>query len=357
MSTLFNPEKPDQKVILSIDGGGMRGIIPLCILIEMESRTGRPAYELFDMVAGTSTGAIIAAGLALKLSATEILEIYLTELPEAFGVGGLRRWLRYLFTGLRYFYPLEPFFDVLSPFAGDKQIKDVEDLIILLTTKDVRTGNTYYIVNEGPGAAAFGDWPLMGAVAASSAAPIYFPPILGNFIDGGVGVFGNPCLTAAIEAMDYIGPEGGFVDGEVILVAMGTGYPPEDEADNAAGGFWLGRWVPYIIGEGINDSAFQQVTITRKLYGQRLDFRRYNPYLTTESVTELGVDVAGRDPRTLSLDSTSAEELELLQAIGTAYAKHLDFAQADVMPWETTGGHPLPRLDASADWSRLPIPQ
>ena len=49
--------------ILAIDGGGIRGLIPALVLAEIEQRTGRPISSLFDLVAGTSTGAIIACGL------------------------------------------------------------------------------------------------------------------------------------------------------------------------------------------------------------------------------------------------------------------------------------------------------
>ena len=66
---LFNPYQKD--VILSIDGGGMRGIIALAILCWLEEQTGRPAYELFKLVGGTSTGALICAGLAVGMSAAK----------------------------------------------------------------------------------------------------------------------------------------------------------------------------------------------------------------------------------------------------------------------------------------------
>jgi uncharacterized protein len=84
MKLNFNPE--GKKVLLSMDGGGMRGLISLGILAELEVMTGKPAYELFDMVGGTSTGAIIATGLGLRMTAEEILcEVYKKRLPKAFG--------------------------------------------------------------------------------------------------------------------------------------------------------------------------------------------------------------------------------------------------------------------------------
>ena len=77
----INPQA--KKLILSIDGGGMRGMIAVAMLAELETLTGKSCSQLFDMVAGTSTGAIIAAGIGLGYTAQELLEeVYRTRLPE-----------------------------------------------------------------------------------------------------------------------------------------------------------------------------------------------------------------------------------------------------------------------------------
>ena len=75
------------RTILSIDGGGVRGIIPLACLVRLESRLGRPCREIFDMAAGTSTGAVIAAGIALGVSARGLLALYRELATEAFQIG------------------------------------------------------------------------------------------------------------------------------------------------------------------------------------------------------------------------------------------------------------------------------
>lgn len=348
---------PNKKVILSVDGGGMRGLISVAMLAHLEEKTGLKAYELFDMVAGTSIGAFVAAGLALKMSANEMIDVIFTKgLPAAFGSTGFWSWVRFLMTGLRYRYDLEPFFASFGDLIRGKRVKDVEHIIVLMTTKDVRTGNTYFVVNRGPGAAAFEEWPLSGAVGASAVAPIYFPPVLGNFVDGGVGINGNPCLAAAIEALEYIGADEGFEENKVILVSLGTGYPPQDRAEGAAGRFWLLPWVGYILNELLNDGSLQQTFSTRAIYGNKLDFRRYDPYLTRESVKDvLGVDPGMLDPAKLSLDTTGDEQRRLMEQIGRAYAAKLDWAKPGVMPWDTEGGHPLPKINAQADWTKWPL--
>lgn len=350
----FNPGK--KKVILTIDGGGMRGTIPVAMLAELEAMTGRKIQDLVDMVAGTSTGAIITAGIALGMSAQEMLDvIYKDRLPKAFREEGITQWIRYLFNGLRYIYPLEPFREALQPLSRGWKVKDVAHPIILMTSKDVRNGDTYYIVNKGPGAAAFGDWPLAGAVAASGAAPIYFPPVSDNLIDGGVGINGNPCLAAAIEAMEYIGAPEGMVDGNVILISLGTGYVPNQYPDGAARRFWLKSWVEYVIFEAIDDSALEQATSTRAIYRDRLDFRRYNPALTREMISDkLQVPIdSAIDPKKLSLDSRKPAEIALMEQIGRAYARAIDWNRPEVMPWDTVGGHAKPALTKfPVDWSK-----
>jgi patatin-like phospholipase/acyl hydrolase len=110
-----------------------------------------------------------------------------------------------LLRGLHSLYDWKPFVDALGVFAAGKKISDFDNPIVFMTTRDVRTANTYFIVSKGRGAGKFADWPVIGAVAASGDAPIFFPPVLRNLVDGGVGVNGNPCLAATIEALEYIG--------------------------------------------------------------------------------------------------------------------------------------------------------
>jgi predicted acylesterase/phospholipase RssA len=351
----FNPGG-FKKVLLSIDGGGMRGIIPLAMLAELEAQLGRPIYEMVDMVGGTSTGAVIAAGIGLGMSAQTLLDqVYKDRLPAAFPPRNVLFWLRYLAGGLRHLYDIEPFRRALAPLAMGKTIGDLGQPIVLLTVKDLRTSNTYFVVSRGPGAPAFADWPVVGAVAASGAAPIFFPPILGNLIDGGTGVYGNPCLAVAVEAMEYIGVEAGFVDEEVVHLSLGTGYQPNDMADGAGARLKLFDWLAYVILEGLDEASIQQVLATRAIYGERTDFRRYNPLLTRASITNtLDIHVPPDvDPIRLGLDSTRPAEIALMEAVGRAYARLIDWREPALMPWDTPGGHPMPRI-APVDWRGTP---
>jgi hypothetical protein len=375
----FNPNG-DKKVILSLDGGGMRGAISIAMLAELEDQAGEPCNQWFDMVAGTSTGAIIAVGLAVGLSANELLrQVYKDLLPRAFrespvdqtilSAANILRWLgiklapgeldlitRIVSNDFRYAFSLKRFFELLSPLVGDKKVGELVDPnlpILFATTKDVHRGETIFITSAGKGLEAVKDWPLSGVVAASGAAPVFFPPVLKRLVDGGVGVYSNPCLAASIEAMEYIPA---FKDAKVMHISLGTGYIqtrlPLETAEN--NNFF--EWMKYVIVKGLDDAALQQVFSTRAIYGAkpaangaglqpgRIDFRRYNPWLKAQPITDkLGIPIpAGLDPANLSLASYDDNDIALMEQIGRKYARQIDWAKPNAMPWDTVGGHPLP---------------
>ncbi|MCY4017984.1 MAG: patatin-like phospholipase family protein [Chloroflexi bacterium] len=346
---LFNPYRKD--LILSIDGGGMRGIVALAILCWLEEQTGKPAYELFKLVGGTSTGALICAGLGLGMSAREMMDdIYKDRLPRAFRKIKRFRWLRFLFSGLRHMYAYKPFIDALGPYSEGKRMADIDKPAILLTTKDMRTSNTYYITNRGPGAPMFAHWPLAGAVASSVAAPLFFPPVGGNLVDGGVGSYGNPCLAVSVEAIEYLEMRAE----NVIHLSLGNGYFSNEVEEGAGAGFWLKSWIEYLIFKGMDDAALQQVFMARAIYAQ-MDFRRYNPLLSRESVEHnLGIDCGDVDPSTLALDSNGQDEVELMEQIGRAYAAKIDWMKEGALPWNTIGGRAAPGF-ADSDWENSPF--
>src|ERR1700721_1742618 len=90
--------------ILSLDGGGIRGIFSAAVLAAIEEDLSVRVIDHFDLIAGTSTGGIIAIGLGLGLSPREILEFYLQEGPaifaNRFGIASLRRCMRPKFASL-----------------------------------------------------------------------------------------------------------------------------------------------------------------------------------------------------------------------------------------------------------------
>lgn len=168
-----------KKVILSIDGGGMRGAISIAMLAELEEQTNKKCQDMFHMVAGTSTGTIIAVGLALGMSAKQLLnEVYLNKLPEAFEanrpfifwrlLGAVVGFIlkvdkdlasRVIANCFRYARSLDPFLETLKTLGQGKYVCDLDsnNPILFATTKDVITGETNFIVSAGAGKEKFAD--------------------------------------------------------------------------------------------------------------------------------------------------------------------------------------------------------
>ncbi len=194
--------------VLSVDGGGIRGLIPALVLAEVERRTGRPARELFDLMAGTSTGALIACALAKPdpLPASAVAELYVEDGPRIFSRTLRKRvssgdgWLdeRYDASGLE---------GVLRRHLGAARLADAEPPVIV-TAYDVQARRPVVL-------RAADDVAMATACRASAAAPAYFEPVrLGEatLVDGGVHAT-NPSLVAYAEA-----------EGELdVLLSLGTG--------------------------------------------------------------------------------------------------------------------------------------
>jgi patatin-like phospholipase/acyl hydrolase len=194
--------------VLSIDGGGIRGIIPALVLAEIERRTGRRIGELVDLIAGTSTGAIIACALAKPdpMPARRLAELYETEGPRIFdrslrkkiiSVGGLIDE-RYDSTGL---------VDVLTRWLGPARLADAQPPL-LLTAYDLERRRAVLLRADD-------DVTLIDAAHASSAAPSYFEPVPldgATLVDGGVFAT-NPAVLAFAEAGTDL----------ELLVSLGTG--------------------------------------------------------------------------------------------------------------------------------------
>jgi len=217
--------------ILSIDGGGIRGIIPAVVLAEIEKRTGRSIAHLFDLVAGTSTGGILAVGLTIPrnlpgplYTAAQLIELYAQEGSRIFSrsllhrlaaCGNLRRE-KYTSTGIER---------VLREYFGDSRLRDaVTDLLI--TSYETGRSFPFFFRSAIARERADYDFPAREVARATSAAPTYFPPmklpastVEGHYtlIDGGVFA-NNPAACALVEARTTY-PEAG----DFLVVSLGTG--------------------------------------------------------------------------------------------------------------------------------------
>src|SRR5512140_3164547 len=104
-----------RRYLLSIDSGGIRGIIPAVALVKLEKTTGRLTRDIFSFVAGTSTGAIIATAVAAGIPAERILQLYVNRAEEIFPRTPLK-YLRQIFTGA--LYPTQELHDLIAEEIG-----------------------------------------------------------------------------------------------------------------------------------------------------------------------------------------------------------------------------------------------
>jgi hypothetical protein len=313
------------KTILSVDGGGVRGIIPLACLVRLEAHTGKSSRELFDFVAGTSTGAVIAAGIALGLSARGLLAMYREMAREAFQ---RLPWWQILWNVGNHRYSNSFISETLDQISADTPLNDLP-IDIMITAKNTITSRTDFFVRDNPSnACRWGRLSLKDAVLASIAAPTYFQPHTATldgeqhmWVDGGVGVAGNPCYQAAVEALHY--SAGQYPTGETRMLSFGTGRRPHPIVAERANVLEWGLWV---LSEVLEDTGDWQTYITRREYGLsgRIDFQRYQLDLAPDVMEELGVDVPeGVDVTRIGMDAVWA--VELLEQIGRAFANTIDF--------------------------------
>ena len=197
--------------VLAIDGGGIRGLIPALVLAEIERRTERRIADLVDMIAGTSTGGILACALGRPepLPAAEVASLYVEEGPKIFDRSLLKQ-ITSLGGYLDERYDSKGLVRALERYLGDTPMS-AATVPLLLTSYDTESRAIHLLRSEGEHS---GD-SMVEASHATSAAPTYFEPVqLGaaTLIDGGVFAI-NPSLCAYAEV-------GGTLD---LLVSLGTG--------------------------------------------------------------------------------------------------------------------------------------
>jgi predicted acylesterase/phospholipase RssA len=243
-------QRPGPKRILALDGGGLRGILSLGFLARIEEllrrRHGAPGLRLshfFDLIAGTSTGAIIAAALAKGLAVEEVIRLYLSLGHDVFR----RSWFREGVVRARY--DEARLAEQLRRLLGEETTLGSDSLEtgLLIVTKRLDTGSPWPLGNNPRGkyfqAPPGADWisnrdyPLWKVVRASTAAPSYFDPeeivvserpgrksVVGSFVDGGVSPFNNPALQAFMYAtLDGFRVKWRTGAENLLIVSIGTG--------------------------------------------------------------------------------------------------------------------------------------
>ena len=218
------------RTILTIRGGGIRGIIPCCCLIKLESQLGGLTRDHIDYCAGTSTGALLTAAVAAGIPATELLTIYTQRSREIFKPTGIQASGKRFLKG--YMYEPHRLRDVLAGVFGPAAQWTMNDspLPLMISATAVDAHNWFFVKDNPHNRRTTGGVKLIDAAVASACAPTYFdhwpiPAIDGQtrcFFDGGAGGTANPAYQACVEAFEY----DTFTPSATRLISLGTGYFP-----------------------------------------------------------------------------------------------------------------------------------
>ena len=331
---------PDNRALLCLDGGGVKGIMTIQLLRALEQRAGAPCHQIFDLVAGTSTGGIIAGLIAAGHTADEVDQLYETLVGKVF----LRRDL---FANQFVNPPMwskASYRRLLKEIVKDTTLEETclkSDLDLLITAHDVAEGEETYFsfLRERPAARnAYGRVLLRAAMEATMSAPTYFTP-LERFVDGGTTTYNNPALVAILEAIQYGG--GQYAADHLSIFSFGTGCRTAmiapDQVRNPPGPD-VPFWLSWIMNEAGNDASDMQSDLLRANQLLRgCDYRRFQLSLDPTALRRLpdlslaDIDVTDAD-RLSALTDKELSDVHLdnvgffpvMKVIGQAFVQFLD---------------------------------
>lgn len=352
------------KKILSLDGGGIRGALTLGYLKKIEDilKAKHPENknfrlsDYFDLIGGTSTGAIIASLLSLGKEVNEIRDLYMDLGNKIFGEK--RNWWNPMETyqWLKAGYKHEKMEEGLK-FALGADTTLGSDKIktgLCIVAKRADTNSIWPMINHPRGKyydsknSKNKDLLLWKVVRASTAAPTYFAPQMveikngetAAFIDGGLSMANNPALTllmvATLKGFPFQWPMGGD---NMLLVSVGTGFPEFKKQAGEIDESTMLTWAASIPDMLMQDASWQNRILLQWLSASPtaevmdreignmegdlisgtplLSYLRYNFAITKDNLNELGLERKFTDADALNVaDMAIAKNKELLYEIG-----------------------------------------
>jgi uncharacterized protein len=290
------------KRILALDGGGIRGVLSLAFLERIENllRVRHQNKELrlcdyFDLIGGTSTGAIIAGALAIGMEVAEIQHRYLELGGKIFGRKSWRAW--------RAIFNVKALEEELESLFGDRRLDDESIRTgLCVVAKRADTGSTWPLLNH-PNGKYFSlnrTMLLRNVVRASTAAPMFFVPVkykvgragsYGAFVDGGVSMSNNPALLlfliATLKEFPFRWPRG---EDRLLLVSAGTGNWERAEDVNVVANRRLWDWAHEVPMMLMHDASWQNQLILQCLSNSK------TPWAIDDEVGDLSGDLLSDRP-------------------------------------------------------------
>lgn len=298
--------------ILSIDGGGIRGIIPARWLAELERRSGKPTCELFDLIAGTSTGGIIALGLTRPgvegkpfHTAANIVKLYEDRGGQIFS-RSIWKALLSLDSLLEEKYAAGELEKVLSDYLGETMLEESLKPV-LIPSYDIERRSAMFFKSWRSKSEPDHNFKMREVARATAAAPTYFEPAkletkdLQKYfalIDGGVFA-NNPAMCAYAEARKVF-PEAT----QFMVISLGTGHIMEPINYEAAKSWGVASWARptlSVVFDGIQDTVdYQLRMLLPQIEGKKSYYR-------------LQVKL---HPRQSALDNATEDNIRALSLLG-----------------------------------------
>jgi hypothetical protein len=336
----------NKRLILALDGGGMRGILTIQLLKALEATAGIPCCDLFDMVAGTSTGAIIAGLIVTGHSAVEIEKLYIEMVTRVFDHKAL---------GNRYINPpafsKDKYRELLKKTVDDVTLQKacaLRNLDLMITSRDLAAAEeTFFSCFRQPDGSYYGTYKdvlLRAAMEATMSAPTYFNP-LERFVDGGSTTYNNPSLAAYMEAVSFSRADkkedlSDYKLDTVCLFSFGTGISRQFlqpmEAMHPHGidiVFWL-NWIMTATGQ--DASAMQVDAFRSPMIRKAIDFRRFQISLDPAAIKLLpNTDTLNphkygsvwlhdlTEEQLDNIDMADVTKFDLMQVIGQQMAQYI----------------------------------
>lgn len=216
------PLRPSRRhQVLALSGGGYRGLYSATFLQHAETHFSAPVGKHFDLLAGTSIGALMAAALAFDVPATMIAEKIIEHGPKIFPRRRMLTWTKRTFFRAPYSSETlkEAVTDTIGSENANRSMKTVEKPLLIVAL-NYTNGSPEVFRSRGLAGLKASDATVLEAVLSSAAAPTYFPPQVVNnetLIDGGV-IANGPELLAACEGCGELG----WHPDDIYILAVGT---------------------------------------------------------------------------------------------------------------------------------------
>lgn len=298
--------------ILSLDGGGARGAFTSGFLLELENKIGSPLTDYFDLIAGTSTGGVIAVLLALGYPMEKIIKIYTEELKQVFtpnepyfkSILGktfvlLTNPLTRYFTGvnmnelLKSKYSYEGTISLLKKYTSNIKLSDIDKTRLVIPSTNLIHGSPYIFKthhlpnNNNNNKIKSYDFYTLDVILSTAAAPSLFDPVTlpgyGIYSDGGIWA-NNPGLAAYAEAVKIshlcnrdIDPK--FTSNDISVLSVGTGHAIDNFSPpylKAGIKWWSGKLLELMFEAQTQSSSYYLEQILHKKY-YRVNFKRPHP--------------------------------------------------------------------------------